>query len=288
MKYTKPIIIAEIGCNHKGNLKIAKELIKAAAQSGATYAKFQKRDNKYLLKSEFDLPHPNPHNSFGKTYGEHREFLEFDMNKHKILYNECKKNKIKYSVSVWEQKSAEEVVKSKLNLDYLKVPSACNLDFELLEYLASKFKSKIHLSLGMTSEKEIEKIVNFFIKKKRAKDLVLYACTSDYPADFDDLCLLEISKLKNKYSSKINSVAFSGHHNGIAVDVGAFTLGAKYIERHFTLNRTWKGTDHAASLEPDGLSKLVRDVNNMYKSLTFKSKNILQAEKFQRNKLKRL
>ena len=103
IKYTKPIVIAEIGCNHKGDLKIAKEMIKIAAESGADYVKFQKRDNKYLLGDKYNIPHPVPENSYGKTYGMHREFLEFNIKQHKELYLTCKKYKIGYSISVWEK-----------------------------------------------------------------------------------------------------------------------------------------------------------------------------------------
>ena len=287
--YKKPILIAEIGCNHKGDLQIAKQMIEIAAQCGADYAKFQKRDNKFLLGDNFNKPHPVPENSYGKTYGKHRDYLEFSINQHKILQKHCIKNNIKYATSVWEAKSAEELIKSKIPLDFIKVPSACNLDFSLLKVLATKFKKDIHISLGMTTQKEISKIFNFFRKYKRQKKLIFYVCTSDYPSKFSDICLLEIPKLKKKYKNKIKNIAFSGHHLGISIDNVAFALGANIIERHFTLNRTWKGTDHAASLEPEGLRKLKRDLNNTYLSLQEKPKNkILNSEIFQRNKLKRL
>ena len=260
MKFKKPIIIAEIGCNHKGDINIAKRMIEVAANCGAEYVKFQKRDNKYLLKGNYDKPHPVQENSYGKTYGKHRDFLEFNMSDHYKLFKHCNKKKIKYSVSVWEKNSALDFINSKIKLDYLKVPSACNQDYELLEVLAKKFKKKIHISLGMTSNQEIQKIISFFKKYKRLKDLILYSCTSDYPADSNNICLFEIQKLKKKYSNIVNSIAFSGHHLGISLDIAAGTLGASFIERHFTLDRTWKGTDHAASLEPQGLEKLCRDI----------------------------
>jgi sialic acid synthase len=285
----KPVIIAEIGCNHKGSFEIAKKMILEAKKAGAEYVKFQKRNNKFLLGDKYNLPHPVQHNSYGKTYGKHRDFLEFNIATHKKLFNFCKKVKVKYSVSVWEKKSAYEFIKSKLKLDYIKVPSACNLDFELLETLASKFKGKIHISTGMTTRKEIDKIFNFFKKKGRNKDLVIYSCTSDYPAKNEDVCLLEIEYLKKKYGKKIEAVAFSGHHLGISIDIASFLLGAKFIERHFTLDRTWKGTDHAASLEPQGLNKLCRDILTVKKSLTYKNKlGLLKSEKFQRKKLKNI
>jgi len=138
----------------------------------------------------------------------------------------------------------------------------------------------------MTTKSEIEDLVNLFKRKNRNQDLVLYNCTSGYPVPFDDVCLLDINKLNEAYSSDVKHIGFSGHHLGIAVDVAAFTLGANIIERHYTIDRTWKGTDHAASLEPMGLRKLSRDVNAVYKALQFKNKDILPIEQVQRDKLK--
>jgi N-acetylneuraminate synthase len=288
-KYKKPILIAEIGCNHKGDFQIAKKMIEIAATCGADYVKFQKRNNRFLLGNNFNKPHPVPENSYGNTYGEHRNYLEFSIKQHKQLQKHCIKNKIKYATSVWEIKSAEEIIKSKIPLDFIKVPSACNLDFSLLKVLATKFKKDIHISLGMTTQKEILKIFNFFKKFNRHKSLIFYVCTSDYPSKFSDICLLEISKLNKKYKNKIKDIAFSGHHLGISVDNVAYALGANIIERHFTLDRTWKGTDHAASLEPDGLKKLKRDLINTCLSLKEKPTNkILKSEIYQRKKLKRL
>ena len=116
---------------------------------------------------------------------------------------------------------------------------------------------------------------------------MLYACTSGYPVPAEDVCLLEIKRLKETYGKDIKGIGFSGHHLGIAIDIGALTLGAKYFERHFTLDRTWKGTDHAASLEPDGLRKLARDLRTVDKALAFKPNEILDVEIPQRQKLKR-
>ncbi|MEX0362413.1 MAG: N-acetylneuraminate synthase family protein, partial [Allomuricauda sp.] len=139
---------------------------------------------------------------------------------------------------------------------------------------------------GMTTKDEISTLVDFFEERGRAKDLVVYNCTSGYPVPFEDICLLDILKLKEKYDDRVKSIGFSGHHLGIAVDVAAYTLGAHIIERHFTLDRTWKGTDHAASLEPMGLRKLCRDVRATHQALTYKQKDILDIESVQREKLK--
>ena len=132
-----------------------------------------------------------------------------------------------------------------------------------------------------------KRLVSFFEEKGRNKDLVIYDCTSGYPVPFEDICLLELTKLRELYASRVKAIGFSGHHLGIAVDSAAVALGAEWVERHFTLDRTWKGTDHAASLEPDGVRKLARDCRAVAKALTYKREDILDIEKVQRNKLKK-
>jgi len=284
--YNRPYLIAEIGCNHKGEMEIAKELIKIAKIFGnADAVKFQKRNNKELLTEEqYYTPHPNASNSYGSTYGEHREFLEFNVNQHRELKEYCEEIGITYSTSVWDTTSAKEI--ASLNPDFIKIPSACNNNFEMLEWLCDNYSGEIHISTGMTTKDETEVLVNYFIEKGRNKDLVLYNCTSGYPVPFEDVCLLDINLLKQKYENKVKNIGFSGHHLGIAVDIAAYTLGANVIERHYTIDRTWKGTDHAASLEPMGLRKLSRDLQAIYQALTYKSKDILPIEQVQRDKLK--
>ena len=282
-----PKIIAEIGCNHKGDMAIAKEMIKiAATYCNADIVKFQKRCNTELLTpEEYNAPHPHPENSYGSTYGLHREFLEFTLEQHKQLMTWCQEFNIEYSTSVWDLTSAKEICS--LNPKLIKIPSACNLNKPLLEYLCENYKGEIHLSFGMTTQAEEEKIISFFEAKNRNQDLVIYNCTSGYPVPFEDVCLLELTRLKENYSNRVKAIGFSGHHLGIAVDSAAVALGAEYIERHYTLDRTWKGTDHAASLEPDGVRKLARDCRAVAKALTYKEKEILDIEEVQRNKLKK-
>ena len=156
----------------------------------------------------------------------------------------------------------------------------------MLAWLCDNYHGEIHISTGMTTKDEIEDLVNLFKKHSRNNDLVLYNCTSGYPVPFEDVCLLDIDLLLKKYGNEVKQIGFSGHHLGIAVDVAAYTLGANIIERHYTIDRTWKGTDHAASLEPMGLRQLSRDVNAVYKALQFKSQDILPIEQLQRHKLK--
>lgn len=282
-----PKIIAEIGCNHKGDMEIAKEMIVTAALfSKADVVKFQKRNNKELLSAEeYNTPHPNPSNSYGETYGEHREFLEFTLEQHKQLKEWCEENNLIYSTSVWDVTSAKEIVS--INPQLIKVPSACNLNKAMLEYLCDHYSGEVHISFGMTTKEEEEQIVELFEEKGRNMDLVLYSCTSGYPVPFEDICLLEITRIRDLYEHRVKAIGFSGHHLGIAVDVAAVALGAKWIERHYTLDRTWKGTDHAASLEPDGLRRLVRDCKSVSKALTYKQEDILDIESVQRNKLKK-
>jgi len=281
-----PKVIAEIGCNHKGDMDIAKELITTAAIfCKADYVKFQKRHNRELLSPEqYAAPHPNPINAYGRTYGEHRENLEFSVDQHKELMDFCGEMKIGYSTSVWDVTSAKQM--AALKPEFLKVPSASNLHWPMLSVLADEFGGKIHLSLGMTTQDEMEQIVDFFEQRGRAKDLTIYACTSGYPVAFEDVCLLEITRLRERFADRVGSIAFSGHHLGIAADVAALALGVDWIERHFTLDRTWKGTDHAASLEPDGLRRLVRDVRAVSQALSYKKTEILPVEAETRAKLK--
>lgn len=283
---SRPKIIAEIGCNHKGDMEIAKELISVAARyCKADFAKFQKRHNRELLTPEqYNAPHPVPANAYGPTYGAHREALEFTIEQHAELREHCFRERIGYATSVWDMTSTREVVT--LNPELIKIPSASNLNFEVHEFLCRNYEGQVHISSGMTTKAELRSVVDFYEKRDRAKDLVVYACTSGYPVDFEDLCLLEIETLKADYGSKVGGIGFSGHHLGIAADIAALTLGASWIERHFTLDRTWKGTDHAASLEPDGLRRLCRDVHNVSKALTFKKAEILDIEKPQLAKLK--
>ena len=284
--YRKPKVIAEIGCNHMGNFEIARELIALAKDCGADTAKFQKRDNKLLLTEEqFNSPHPVEDNSYGKTYGEHRDYLEFDQKQHRELKSFCESIGIEYSTSVWDSNSAKAT--SELNPTFIKVPSACNNNFELLEVLRDEYSGEVQISFGMTTHQEERAIVSYFEEKDQANQrLIIFACTSGYPVPFESAALLEIRRLYDEYGDRVKEIGFSGHHLGIAVDIAAYTLGAIWIERHFTKDRTWKGTDHAASLEPAGLKKLIRDLNASYEALRYKASEILDIEKIQRAKLK--
>lgn len=272
------MLVAEIGCNHKGDFEIAKLMISVAATCGAHVAKFQKRSVKEI--ANFHLPHPNPQCSYGATYGEHREKLEFSIEQHAELMNVCNNVGIQYSTSVWDLTSAKEV--ASLNPSYIKIPSACNNHTKMIRWLVENYHGDLHISIGMSTSQEIENMMDLVV----GKSVVLYACTSGYPVDFKDICLLEIPRLKSRYGHLLKDIGFSGHHLGIAIDNAALALGANWIERHFTLNRNWKGSDHAASLEPDDLKRLSRDLQSTMTALTYKSQDILDVENPQRQKLK--
>lgn len=282
----KPKIIAEIGCNHMGKPDIALELIELAKDCGADVAKFQKRNVKLLLsEKQYNAPHPNPWNAYGESYGKHREALELTLEQHKVLKNHCEKIGITYATSVWDVISAREIIS--LQPVLIKVPSACNNNIELLKVLRDEYTGDVHISLGMTTKNEEKDMVEFFETTGQAKKrLIIYACTSGYPVPFKDISLLEISRIKNAYQERVKNIGFSGHHLGIAIDIAAYTLGANWIERHFTKDRTWKGTDHAASLEVPGFQKMVRNLHQTHEAMTYKPTELLEIEKPQREKLK--
>merc|ERR1712060_800183 len=272
---------------HKGEKEIAKNLLTLAKESRATVGKFQKRTPKELLTPEqYNAPHPNPQNSYGASYGEHREFLELSLADHKHLQAHCKAIGLEYSCSVGDTTSAKEIVT--LNPTLIKVGSPSNTHFEMMKVLRDEYTGEVHISTGMTTKEEIEQIVCFWEEGKgdARNRVVLYNCTSGYPVPFQDVCLLDIRLLQAKYQHRVKAIGFSGHHLGIAVDIAAYALGAEWNERHFTKDRTWKGTDHAASLEPEGLRKLVRDLQNTFTAMMYKQMDILDLEREQRAKLK--
>lgn len=278
----RPKVVAEIGCNHQGEFSKALLLIKKAKECGADYAKFQKRNAKELFtEEEYKRPHPEPRNSFGDSYGEHREALEFPIELHHDLKDYCESIGIEYACSVWDTTSAREI--ASLNPKYIKIPSAMNSCWQIYDALHD-YQGQIHVSLGMTTLEEEQRIIEYFASKNMLTRLVLYHCTSGYPVPFEQIALFEITRLKT-YG---NEIGFSGHHLGIAVDIAAMMLGVSWIERHFTIDRTWKGTDHAASLEPAGLHKLVRNIDAVMLSLTEKKGKILPIEAPQRAKLRKV
>ena len=280
-------IVAELCCNHQGDFDTAKKMIDVLAEFPNEYKvdviKFQKRTPKIILsKEEYNRPHPNPQNAFGSTYGAHKEALEFSVNQHRELKKYCEDRGFVYSVSVFDIYSLKEILT--LNPEMIKISSANNNDYELLKYLDENYNGEIHISLGMTTKNEEQKI--FDLIKNNRKNLVIYACTSAYPTENKDICLLELKRLRKAYGNNIKAVGFSGHHHGVVPDIAAVALGAQYIERHFTLDKNMKGTDQYFSLNPKEFLELSKNISLVNKTLTYKSEEILEAERSVRNRLK--
>lgn len=271
-------VIAEIGCTHIGSLERAKELAKLAKICGANILKTQKRNPKESVKKElWDSPHPNELFAYGKTYLEHRENIELPITDHYELKKYCEEIGIDYSTSVWDMTSAKEVVT--LNPKTIKIPSALNKNDELLNFLLQNYHGQIQISNGMLNYNER---IALECKLLPHKDrIVIFHCTSGYPVPFDQLHLYDIQNLARTFPN----VGFSNHGYGIAMEPVAYSLGAKYFERHFIDDRMFRHTDASCSLEPQGLSKMIRDIKAVEKALTTKPIELEEIEVTQRNKL---
>lgn len=264
-------VIAEIGHNHQGNIDTAKKMIKAAVDAGASAVKLQKRDNRSLFTSAYyDRPY-NSENSFGDTYGEHREFLEFNHDQYKELQDYSNNLGTIFFATAFDFKSADFL--QNLNVPAFKVASGDLKNLPLINYLAD-FEKPLIISTGGGTQDDIDRVVNSLDQKKAQYSIL--QCTAGYPPAWNELNLGVITTLRNKYPNPV--IGFSSHDNGIAMSVAAYALGARIVEKHFTLNRTFKGTDHAFSLEPQGLGKLVRDLNRLHIALGDGVKNQYPSE----------
>jgi len=264
-------IIAEIGINHQGDVDIAKELILQAKDCGADCVKFQKRSiNRILTKEGLNMPYVN-NNSFGETYGEHKKALELSKSDYQSLLDFSNKNNIDFAASGWDEESIDFL--DELGVPFFKMASADITNFPLLEHTAKKGKPMI-ISTGMSDMNTVEKAVE--LVKTFNKQIGILQCTSTYPTSFNQIHLNVIHTFKEKFSDCV--IGYSGHELGIAVPVASVSLGARIIERHFTLDRTMKGGDHAASLEPQGFKKMVRDIRNIEEAMGSHHKAIQESE----------
>lgn len=258
----KTYIIAELGGNHQGEVELAKRLIDKAADSGANAVKIQKRDmaslNEYSDKKIYDGP-----NSFGKTYTEHRKALELTVEQHKELLEYAHNRKLDFGASCWDKKSIDEMAPI---VDFLKLQSADSHNFELIEYLAQKAKEHnkpVIMSTGGSTYEQIKQAYDIFVKAN--VPISILHCVVSYPAPFNSINLNNMIKLKEMFPEA--RIGYSGHEKGIAISLAAVAMGAEIIERHFTLDRMLKGGDHAASLEPQGLKILIRDIRAFEEAL---------------------
>ena len=264
-------IIAEIGHNHQGDLENCKKLFLEAKLSGANAVKLQKRNNKKLYtKSFYNSPYINP-NSYGETYGLHREFLEFNKDQYFELKKYAKEIKITFFATPFDFDSVDFL--EEINLPFYKIASADVTNLPLIEYVASKNKPII-FSTGGCTEEDIDRVYNY-LKKNNTKFALLH-CVSSYPTPPELVNLELITYYRKKFDCIIG---FSSHDNGTALSLASYVKGARIIEKHFTLDRSLKGTDHPMSLAPTGLRKLIKDLKKTEKALGNGVKSFQSEEK---------
>lgn len=249
-------VIAEIGHNHQGNLDTALKMIQVAANCGVQAVKFQKRNNKTLFTEAFYNRLYDNENSFGNTYGEHREYLEFNKSQYIELKRCAEENGLEFMTTAFDVESVEFL--EDIGITSHKIASADITNTPLLEYVA-KLGKPLFVSTGASTLDEI-KIAYKTIIPYNDKVCILH-CTASYPTEYKNLNLKVIETLENEFPDAV--IGYSGHDNGILAPVIAHMLGASVIEKHFTLNHAWKGTDHKFSLEPEGLRKQVRDLRRV-------------------------
>lgn len=250
-------IIAEIGINHNGDIKIAKDLIKTAKDTGCDAVKFQKRTIDLVYTQEF--LDSSRESVWGNTQRAQKEGLEFTLDQYKEIDVYCKELGIEWFASAWDLESQKFL--RQFNLKYNKIASAMIVDESLLEEVAFEGKHTF-ISTGMSSIKEIDRAVEIFRKYKCSFELM--HCVSTYPMDDEDANLNRINTLRDRYKC---NVGYSGHESGLSVSYAAAAMGITSLERHITLDRAMYGSDQAASLEPNGLRLLVGGVRKIEKAM---------------------
>lgn len=264
-------VIAEIGHNHQGSVERAKELFRAAHDCGVDAVKLQKRDNRSLFTRDlYEQPYENE-NSFGATYGEHREALELGRDAYVELQAYAHELGLGFFATAFDEASADFL--ADLDVPAFKIASGDITNTPLLRHVAALGKPVIVSTGGATIEdvdRAVEAVAAFDVP------VCLLQCTAAYPAAVEDLNLQVIATLRERYPDVV--VGLSDHQDGIAMSLVAYMLGARVIEKHFTLSHTWKGTDHAFSLMPEGMRKLVRDLRRVPDALGDGVKHPLEIE----------
>ena len=264
-------VIAEIGHNHQGDLKTAKDIFRAAVESGASAVKLQKRDNRALFTREmFDKPYDNE-NSFGATYGEHREALEFGKTGYEELLAEAARLKVTFFATAFDFASADFL--ADLNSPAFKISSGDLKNTPLLRHVARIGKPMI-MSTGGGTPEDVQRAYDTVMPIN--PQLCILQCTAGYPVEFSELDLRVITTYRERFPDVV--IGYSGHDNGIAMPLAAYMLGARVIEKHFTLSRSMKGTDHNFSLEPVGMKKMVRDLRRVLVALGDGRKKVYASE----------
>jgi N-acetylneuraminate synthase len=272
----QPFIIAEIGINHNGDLDIAKRLIEVAKRTGCDAVKFQKRDIEIVYTKEFlEGIRESP---WGNTQADQKNGLEFGLAEYKEIADFCQQTGILWSASAWDQNSLSFL--DDFNLSFNKIASAMVSNQKFLSAVAERRKHT-YISTGMSTYEMLDEAVAIFSNKGCPFELM--HCVSLYPCDDDECNLMQIPELCARYQVP---VGYSGHEKGIIPSVIAASLGATAIERHITLDRTMYGSDQAASLEEEGLRRLVRDSQNVRAILGSGGKELGPEEKEVAKKLR--
>ena len=270
-------IIAEIGINHNGDLDVAKKLIDVAAVSGCDAVKFQKRSPDVCVpEHQKGVMRETPWGTM--TYLDYKYRMEFEKDEYDQINAYCRDKNIDWSASPWDMDSLDFLLQ--YDLSFIKIPSAMITNEELMRASASTGK-KIIFSAGMSSLDEVDEAVRWM--REENADFALLHCNSSYPAPLEDLNLSCIQTLKQRYDCE---VGYSGHEFRLGTSVAAIYLGATIIERHITLDRTMWGSDHLASVEPQGLIKLVKGIRELEIAYGDGVKKVTEAEVKVRNKLR--
>ncbi len=257
MNVTRPYLIGEIGINHNGDIKIAKQLIKNAKECGFDAVKFQKRTVEIVYdQATLDTPRASP---WGNTTKEQKFGLEFEKSEYDEIDNYCKDLNIDWFASAWDNNSLEFL--ENYDLKYHKIASAMIVDKGFLTNVAKKNKHTF-ISTGMSTKEDIDSAVKIFNEKNCSFELM--HCVSTYPMKIEDANLVTINELKKEYDCK---VGYSGHENGVVVSLAALMLGITSLERHITLDRTLYGSDQAASIELSGMQNLSQSIDKILLSL---------------------
>jgi sialic acid synthase len=264
-------VIAEIGHNHQGSVEQAKEMFTAAQLCGAHAVKLQKRANRSLFTREFfNRPYDNEA-SFGATYGEHREALEFGRDEYQELQRHAHELGVTFFATAFDFESADFL--SELDMPAYKIASGDLTNTPLLRYVGEIGKPVI-FSTGGGAIDDVRRAHEAVAEVN--PQIAILQCTAGYPAEWEELDLRVIQTYREMFPDTV--VGFSSHDNGIAMPLAAYVLGARIVEKHFTLNRAMKGTDHAFSLEPQGMRKLVRDLQRARLALGDGQKTVYQSE----------
>ena len=264
-------VIAEVGHNHQGDLETAHRMLDAAADAGADAVKLQKRANRSLFTREFfDSPYVGP-NSFGETYGAHREHLELDRAQYADLQAHANDRGVMFFATAFDVPSADFL--ADLDMPAYKIASGDLRNLPLIEYVARLGRPMFISTGGGTMEAVVRA---HDTAREHNEDVCIMQCTAGYPPAWDELNLSVIPSFRDRFPETV--IGFSSHDNGIAMATAAYALGARAIEKHFTLDRTMRGTDHAFSLEPAGMRKLVRDLRRVRLAMGDGEKRTFESE----------